>query len=148
MPKRPQIQDEELHNHVMRLHRRWTGDSASDFEEALETVTKLAESKLTGEQVTATEWYPGKNIEKVLHTLTATESSQSEQPSTTDAIEPQGQESSDQFRVDLDTQMVFKTILSEDGTIEVPDAELKAFDIGDEEVMQVIVAPFERDDGA
>ncbi|MDB2245193.1 hypothetical protein PM076_14620 [Halorubrum ezzemoulense] len=148
MPKRPQIQDEELHNHVMRVHRRWAGDSASDFEEALETVTKLAESKLTGEQVTETEWYPGENIEKVLNTLTATENSESDQPPTNDSLQLQGQESSDQFRVNLDTQMVFKTILSEDGKIDVPDAELKAFDIDDGEVMQVIVTPFERDDGA
>ncbi|MDB2294644.1 hypothetical protein PM085_20850, partial [Halorubrum ezzemoulense] len=114
----------------------------------LETVTKLAESKLTGEQVTETEWYPGENIEKVLNTLTATENSESDQPPTNDSLQLQGQESSDQFRVNLDTQMVFKTILSEDGKIDVPDAELKAFDIDDGEVMQVIVTPLERDDGA
>ena len=148
MPKRPQIQDEELHSHVMRIHRRWTGDNASNFEEALETVTKLAESKLTGEQVTETGWYPGKNIEKVLDSLKSTDRSQSDESLSDDIGVLQARDTPNRLRVDPDTQMVFKTILSEDGMISIPEAEIKAFDVEDGQIMQVIVSPFEGNDGA
>ena len=134
MAKRPQISD-DLHEVVHTIHEEYTGERANGFESALETVTQLAEGQILEKENTDPGWYPGKYMSEVISRLsdsdTTTERASSNLPTNRSRSTPRRS-------VDLDTQAVFKTRLGREGQITIPEAEIEALDLDDEELIQVI----------
>jgi|AntDeeMinimDraft_4_1070355.scaffolds.fasta_scaffold05818_2 hypothetical protein len=137
MPKRPQISD-ELHSLVHDIHEEYTGERSNGFEPALETVTQLAEAQILDRDVTDPGWYPGKYLSEVVERL-------SNRSSGMDRSAPTAVESTQQAgtSVDPDTQAVFKTVLKQDGTVTIPEAEIAALNLTEGELLQVIAYSIE-----
>jgi|AntRauMinimDraft_3_1070383.scaffolds.fasta_scaffold00740_8 hypothetical protein len=134
MAKRPQISD-DLHELVHTIHKEYTQEQASGFESALKTVTQLAEAQILEKEDTDPGWYPGKYMSEVVNRL-------SNENSTTDrgssGLSTGGSNSTFRGSVDPDTQAVFKTRLGSDGEIIIPEVEIEALDLSDEQLLQVI----------
>lgn len=135
MAKRPQISDEELYDHVMRLHREYTGSSAGNFEEALGTVAQLAEGQVLGREVYDADWYPGKHLAEFINSISSGNAPQK-------ARKQQVQSSSDStnsLQMDPDKYPIFKAIVGDEHEITIPEAEVAAFDIQPGDLMQVVI---------
>jgi hypothetical protein len=139
MVKRPQISDEELYDHVMRLHREYTDSSAGNFEEALETVVQLAEGQVLDQEGRDDDWYPGKHLGQFVNAISSADTSQ-------ETRKQQSQSSSDSansLQMDPNKHPIFKTIVGDEHEITIPEAEVAAFDIEPGDLMQVITYSLE-----
>jgi len=142
MAKRPQISNEELYEHVMRLHREYTGSSAGNFETALETVVQLAEDQVLNRDDPDPDWYPGKYLGQFVDAISGDDTPR----------DLGGQQAPTEISGTVDPQMdpqqhpVFKTMLGEDYEITVPEAEVAAFDLEPGELMQVLMYSIENDE--
>lgn len=141
MAKRPQISNEELYDHVMRLHREYTGSSAGNFETALETVVQLAEDQVLNREDPDPEWYPGKYLGQFVDAISGNDAhrdlgGQQSRTENSSMVPPQ---------MDPQDHPVFKTMLGEDYEIAVPEAEVAAFDLEPGELMQVFMYSIETD---
>lgn len=132
--KRPQISD-ELHQEVLDIHEEYTGERARGFEPALKTITQLAEAQILDRDGIDPNWYPGKYLKQVLSHI-------AEDKDRTTETKPVSDPSSSNQRttrsVDPDTQAVFKTVLGEDGEVTIPEAEIRALDLDEGELLQII----------
>ena len=134
MSKRPQISD-ELHQEVLDIHEEYIGERARGFEPALKTITQLAEAQILDREGMDPNWYPGKYLKQVLAHIA------DDKDETTETKRASGTNTSNQQTtrsVDPDTQAVFKTVLSEDGTVTIPEAEIAALDLDEGELLQII----------
>lgn len=142
MAKRPQI-SEELHEHVEAIHRECTGSAAGSFEEALETVTQLAENELTGKEGVELDWYPGKYVGKAAERLSSGQNTARGEGDDTLGDVMTGAPT----RRGPEDAVVFKTRLGADRQITVPAVETEALRV-DDEILQVVAYPVEgRDTG-
>jgi hypothetical protein len=137
MSKRPQISD-DLHDYVQRLHREYTGTSPGSFEEALQTVTQLAEAGIEAGDGLEDEWYPGKYIGMIVENVF--DDSRTGRPNTGRATRSRGEAGRSVLpEVDLPEQTaVFKSYLHEEHTLTMPDAEAAALNASEEDLLQVI----------
>jgi hypothetical protein len=135
MVKRPQISDEELYDHVMRLHREYTGSSAGNFEEALGTVAQLAESQVLGREVYDSDWYPGKHLAEFINLISSGNAPQK----TRKQQDQSSSDSTNSLQMDPDKYPIFKTIVGDEHEITIPEAEVAAFDIQPGDLMQVVI---------
>ncbi|WP_154020818.1 MULTISPECIES: hypothetical protein [unclassified Haloarcula] len=141
MAKRPQISD-ELHEFVHQIHEEYTGSSAGSFEQALNTVTQLAESEILDREGTEPGWYPGKYASEIVNRL-SNMGSNPEKGSSGSA--PQIGITGSEFQVNPDQQAVYKAVLGNDGEISIPEAERSALNLEQGQLMQVIAYSIEEE---
>ena len=139
MAKRPQISD-ELHKFVHQIHEEYTGSSAGSFEQALNTVTQLAESEILDREGTEPGWYPGKYASEIVNRLSNMGSSPQKERS---GSAPRIGITESEFRVNPDQQAVYKTVLGKDGEISIPEAERSALNLEQGQLMQIIAYSIE-----
>jgi hypothetical protein len=134
MAKRPQVSD-EVHDEVLKIHEEYTGEQANGFEPALRTITQLAEAQILNRDGIDPNWYPGKYLSQVVDHILKDKNEEigSKRGSGSTAPDQQIPRS-----IDPDTQAVFKTVLNEDGSITIPEAEIAALDFEEGELLQVI----------
>jgi len=98
----------------------------------------FAEAQILDRDVTDPGWYPGKYLSEVVERL-------SNRSSGMDRSAPTAVESTQQAgtSVDPDTQAVFKTVLKQDGTVTIPEAEIAALNLTEGELLQVIAYSIE-----
>jgi len=131
---RPHISD-ELTQIVEEIHQEQTGRKPARFEDALETVVKLA-----NQQPEQEGWYPGKYAEQTINRLLEPDSPTQNSTATTDGDRVPHLS---QVRLNPDTQAVFKQALDDDYTLTIPEAEQVALDINPGDILQVITYPAE-----
>jgi len=141
MPKRPQISD-EIHEFVHQIHEEYTGSSAGSFEQALNTVTQLAESEILDREGTEPGWYPGKYASEIVNRLSNMGGSTQKEGY---GSSPREKITESEFQVNPDQQAVYKTVLGEDGKITIPEAERSALNLEQGELMQVIAYSAENE---
>jgi hypothetical protein len=134
MPKRPKISD-ELHEEVLDIHKEYTGERAQGFEPALRTITQLAEAQILDRDGIDPNWYPGKYLKQVLSHIAEDKDRTTETKPVSDTGSSNQQTSQS---IDPDTQAVFKTVLGEDGEVTIPEAEIRALDLDEGELLQII----------
>lgn len=122
---RPTISD-DLYQLVEELYREAKGESPPNFETALATVTELASAQLNQE----TGWYPGKYAKRAFSAVTGENTERTTGPS---RPRDQGVPS-----IDPSSQAIFKTVLDDAGTVEIPPAERRALGWTSETLLQVI----------
>jgi hypothetical protein len=137
MAKRPQISD-ELHEFVHRIHEEYTGSSAGSFEQALNTVTQLAESEILDREGTEPGWYPGKYASEIVSRL-SNMGRETQKGNSGISSREGGREL--EFQVNPDQQAVYKAVIGEDGGISIPEAERSALNLEQGQLMQVIAYP-------
>lgn len=126
---RPHVSD-DLTQVVEEIHHDQNGRKPASFEDALETVVQLANESLQEE-----DWYPGKYASEAVNRVLGQQ--EPTQTSTSHAA-PHQPPQAPQPRLDPDTQAIFKQVLSEDGTVTIPEAELKALNLTPGDLLQII----------
>lgn len=134
MAKRPQISG-DLHDEVLKIHEEYTGERANGFEPALKTITQLAEAQILDREGMDPNWYPGKYLSQVVSHILDDKDETKQTKQNTDSVASDQKTSRS---VDPDTEAVFKTVLSEDGTVTIPEAEIAALDLDEGELLQII----------
>jgi len=125
---RPRISDDTT-EHIYDIYRQHTGQEPPDFGTALATVLELATAKLDDEQ----GWSPGDYAKKAMQTVlddSAKRSSRSPRPTKTTSDHSE-----------------FNAILDDDGRVEVPAAERRVLGLEPDDLLEVTVREFEREDG-
>ena len=150
MGKRPQISD-DLHDYVHKIHEESEGTSAGNFDEALRTVAQLAELHIMERDQPDPGWYPGKYLSEIVGALsdigkqdTADQGSTGIDQSTAFPRPEPNHASSKKFDIDVDSQVVCKVRLDEDGRITIPEAEIEALELTSGEILQLIAYPIDE----
>lgn len=137
MAKRPQISD-EIHEFVHQIHEEYTGTAASNFEQALNTVSQLAESEILDRKGTEPGWYPGKYASEIVTRL----SSMGDDTQKKNLRTSTERESSEpEFEINPDQQAVYKAVLGDNGAVTIPEAEMSALDLEEGQLLQIIAYP-------
>ena len=148
MGKRPKISD-DLHENVHEIHRLKEKSSAGSFEEALKTVVQLAEMQVTQRNEPDPGWYPGKYISEVAGALSEIGkqetpdqvSTRADQHATSSRTGSTHQSSPHRLEIDLDSQVVCKATLDENGRITLPEPERQALGLTSGQILQLIAYP-------
>lgn len=148
MGKRPQISD-ELHNHVHDIHNQYQNSSAGSFEEALKTVVQLAEMQVTQRNEPDPGWYPGKYISEVASALSDIgkqetpdqRSTRADQHAISSRTGATHQSTPHKLDIELDSQVVCKATLDENGRITLPEPERQALGLTPGQILQLIAYP-------
>lgn len=146
MTKRPKISD-DLDEYVRRLHEEYTGDSAGNFEEALETVTQLAEEGIKKDGNIADDWYPGKYAGMVVDSI-INDGTSAGKPSRTEATQASPTAAFPTLdNSQSEQKAVFKSYLQDGETLSVPRPEVDSIGASEDDLLQVIAYRITADSG-
>lgn len=152
--KRPKV-TEDIDEHVRRIHKEYTDGKAGSFQEALETVTQLAEEEIAqlaergkkSNEIPDDSWYPGKYAGMVVDSILNDESS------TADATSTVTSQGSPRATVPIpqksppERTAVFKSYLQEGTTLSVPGPEADSIGASEDDLLQVIAFQIPGDTG-
>lgn len=124
---RPRISDDTA-KHIKDIYREYAGQEPPDFETALATVLELASAKLEDDR----GWRPGKYAKKTMQRVLDDTAKRSDPPPRSPSVTEEYSE--------------FRAILDDDGRIEVPAAERRALGLETDDLLEVTVREFERED--
>lgn len=142
MTKRPKISD-ELHAFVHRIHEEYTGSSAGSFEQALETVVHLVETRVAGDEESGDGWLSGTDTGELPGGFP--DAGVGRDPAGgTEQSTPEESYGASNIEVSPDIHAVFKTVLEEGRRIDVPDPEARALGLRSGMLLQVIAYPLDE----
>ncbi|ELZ42654.1 hypothetical protein C464_17402 [Halorubrum coriense DSM 10284] len=123
---RPRLSDETA-EHINDIYREYADQNPPDFETALATVLELASAKLEDDR----GWRPGDYARKTMQMVIDDTAKRPEQPSRSASI--------------VDNRADFRAVLDDDGQIEIPVGERRALGLESDDLLEVTVQQFKRD---
>jgi len=124
---RPRISDDTA-DHINDIYREYAGQEPSDFETALATVLELASAKLEDDR----GWRPGKYAKKTMQMVLDDTAKRSDRPPRSLSVTGDYSE--------------FRAIIDDEGRIEVPVAERRALGLETDDLLEVTLREFDRED--
>jgi len=126
---RPRLSDETA-DHINDIYREHAEQEPPDFETALATVLELASAKLEDER----GWRPGDYAKKTMQLVLDDTAKRSAQPSRSPSV--------------IDDHTDFRAVLDDDGRVEIPIGERRALGLESDDLLEVTIRKFDRDDDA
>lgn len=126
---RPRISDDTA-AHINGIYREYAEQEPPDFETALSTVLELASAKLEDDR----GWRPGDYAKKTMQRVLDDTAKRSAQPSHSSTV--------------INDYTDFRAIIDDDGQIEIPVGERRALGLETDDLLEVTVRKFDRDNDA
>lgn len=123
---RPRLSDDTT-AHINEIYREYTDQEPPDFETALATVLELASAKLEDDR----GWRPGDYAKKTMQMVIDDTAKQSAQPSRSPSV--------------INDHTDFRAVLDDDGRVEIPIGERRALELESDDLLEVTVRKFDRD---
>ena len=123
---RPRLSDDTA-AHINDIYREYTEQEPPDFETALATVLELASAKLEDDR----GWRPGDYAKKTMQMVVDDTTKRSAQPSRSPSV--------------ITDHAEFRAVLDDDGRVEIPIGERRALELESDDLLEVTVRKFERD---